>query len=102
MTGDDKSGFDAAVAAAQDAQVAILVLGDKSGLGTEGTTGEGRDRVSLQLPGVQQELLEAVVATGTPVVLVLINGRPLAQVGRPNTFRQSWKPGCQEKKVGQP
>jgi beta-glucosidase len=96
VTGDDHSGFDAAVAAAQDAQVAILVLGDKSGLGTEGTTGEGRDRVSLQLPGVQQELLEAVVATGTPVVLVLINGRPLATswaAENVHAILEAWLPG---------
>ena len=96
VTGDDKAGFDEAVAAAQDAQIALLVLGDKSGLGTEGTTGEGRDRVSLQLPGVQQELLEAVVATGTPVVLVLINGRPLATSWAAEhvpAILEAWLPG---------
>jgi beta-glucosidase len=57
--------------------VAVLVLGDRSGW-LEATTGEGRDRSSLALPGVQQPLLEAVAAAGVPVVLVLVNGRPLA------------------------
>ncbi len=96
VTGSDKSGFDEAVAAAIAAQVAVLVMGDKSGLGTEGTTGEGRDRVSLQLPGVQQDLLEAVVATGTPVVLVLVNGRPLATSWAAEhvpAMLEAWLPG---------
>lgn len=71
------AGFAAAVEAARQADVAVLVLGDRSGW-VEATTGEGKDRSSLALPGVQQQLLEAVAATGVPVVLVLINGRPLA------------------------
>ena len=68
----------AAAAAARGADVAVLVLGERSGLTDDCITGETRDRLSLGLPGRQQELLEAVVATGTPVVLVLIAGRPLA------------------------
>ncbi len=80
-----------AVAAAQKADVAVVVLGDNSnfyggiGWGDEEadgkvavTCGEGFDTHSLQLPGRQQELLEAVYATGTPVVLVLMTGRPYA------------------------
>jgi beta-glucosidase len=56
--------------------VVVLVLGDKAGLTTECTSGEGRDRSSLDLPGVQEELARAVIATGTPVVTVLVVGRP--------------------------
>ncbi len=67
-----------AVAAARDAEVAILVLGERSGLTDDATTGEARDRRDLGLLGRQQELLEAVVATGTPTVLVVVSGRPLA------------------------
>jgi beta-glucosidase len=67
-----------AVAAARDAEVAILCLGERSGLTDDATTGEFRDRSSLGFLGRQQELLEAVVATGTPVVLVVVSGRPLA------------------------
>lgn len=67
-----------AVAAAREAEVAIVVLGERSGLTDESTTGEFRDRLDLGLFGRQQELLEAVVATGTPVVLVVVSGRPLA------------------------
>jgi beta-glucosidase len=67
-----------AVAAARDAQVAVVVLGERSGLTDDSTTGEFRDRVGLGFMGRQQELLEAVVATGTPVVLVVVSGRPLA------------------------
>lgn len=65
-----------AVAAARAADVAVLCLGDLSGIFQTGTVGEGSDVDSLALPGVQQELLEAVVATGTPVVVVLTSGRP--------------------------
>ena len=61
-----------AVAAAKDAEVVILGLGE-----WEGISGEGHDRSSLDLPGTQEQLLEAVAATGKPVVLVLENGRPL-------------------------
>ena len=71
---DDTStaGFAAAVAAARRANVAVLVLGERHDM-----SGEAASRASLGLPGKQQELLEAVAATGTPVVLVLMNGRPL-------------------------
>ncbi len=72
-----KDGFDEAVAAAAAADVAVLVLGDRSGLTTQATTGESRDRSSLELPGVQEDLVRAVVATGTPVVAVLVAGRPV-------------------------
>jgi beta-glucosidase len=75
---DDRSGFAEAVAAASAADVAVLVLGDHAGLFGRGTVGEGCDRDSLELPGVQRELAEAVLATGTPVVLVLVTGRPYA------------------------
>ncbi len=67
-----KAGFAAAVAAARQAKVAILVLGERGDM-----SGEAASRSSLGLPGTQEQLLEAVAATGTPVVLVLMNGRPL-------------------------
>ncbi len=67
-----------AVAVARAAEVAIVVLGERSGLTEDATTGEFRDRRDLGFIGRQQELLEAVVATGTPVVLVVVSGRPLA------------------------
>jgi beta-glucosidase len=73
----DTSGFAEATAAAQRADVAVVVVGDKSGLAAGCTTGESIDRADLHLPGVQQQLVEAVYATGTPVVVVLTNGRPL-------------------------
>ena len=61
---DDRSGFDEAVAAAAAADVAVLVVGDHAGLFGRGTVGEGCDRDDLELPGVQRELVEAVLATG--------------------------------------
>lgn len=78
ILGDDTSGFDAAVAAAREADVAIVAVGGRSGLVDGCTTGEASDRADLALPGVQQQLVEAVVATGTPVVVVLVGGQPLA------------------------
>nr|WP_258375415.1 glycoside hydrolase family 3 N-terminal domain-containing protein [Curtobacterium sp. MCSS17_008] len=78
VEGDDRSGFAEAVAAAQDASVAVVVVGDQAGLFGRGTVGEGNDSESLDLPGVQRELVEAVVATGTPTVVVLLTGRPYA------------------------
>ncbi|NUO56865.1 MAG: glycosyl hydrolase [Hamadaea sp.] len=75
---DDRSGFEAAVAAATSADVAVLVMGDHAGLFGRGTVGEGCDRDDLELPGVQRDLVEAVLATGTPTVLVLLTGRPYA------------------------
>jgi beta-xylosidase len=67
-----------AVELARSSDVAIVVLGERSGLTDNATTGEFRDRQDLGFMGRQQELLEAVVATGTPVVLVVVSGRPLA------------------------
>lgn len=65
-----------AVAAARAAEVCVAVLGDVSGLFGNGTSGEGCDTSDLRLPGRQGELLEALLDTGTPVVLVLLVGRP--------------------------
>jgi beta-glucosidase-like glycosyl hydrolase len=76
VEGDDTSGFPEAVAAAEAADVAVVVVGDQAGLFGRGTVGEGNDSESLELPGVQRELVEAVLATGKPVVMVLITGRP--------------------------
>jgi beta-glucosidase len=70
----------AAVSAARAARVAIVVLGENEwqAPGKTGTDGEGFDVASLDLTGRQEELLQAVHATGTPTVLVLVNGRPLS------------------------
>ncbi|MDG4832774.1 glycoside hydrolase family 3 N-terminal domain-containing protein [Solwaraspora sp. WMMD1047] len=78
ITGDDRSGIEAAVAAAADSDVCVLAVGDRAGLFGRGTSGEGCDATDLRLPGVQPELVRAVLATGTPVVLVLLAGRPYA------------------------
>jgi beta-glucosidase len=76
VEGDDRSGFAEAVRLAKSAGVAIVVAGDQAGLFGTGTVGEGNDTESLDLPGVQRELIQELVATGTPVVLVLLTGRP--------------------------
>jgi len=72
ITGDNTSGFDEAVRVAKDSDVAILALGESAEM-----SGEASSRSSLDLPGRQLDLLKAVQATGKPVVVVLMNGRPL-------------------------
>ncbi|HTU33298.1 MAG TPA: glycoside hydrolase family 3 N-terminal domain-containing protein [Candidatus Acidoferrum sp.] len=72
VTFSDGKDIPAAVASAQGADAVVMGLGER-----EGISGEGFDRSSLGLPGNQEQLLEAVAATGKPVVLVLENGRPL-------------------------
>lgn len=74
----DRSGIAAAVSDAAAADVAIVVVGDRAGLFGRGTVGEGNDVESLELPGIQRELVKAVVATGTPVILIAMTGRPYA------------------------
>ena len=74
----DRSGFAEAVAVAQAADVVIAVVGDHAGLFGRGTSGEGCDTDSLDLPGVQGDLVEALLAAGTPLVLVCLTGRPYA------------------------
>ncbi|MBC8747591.1 MULTISPECIES: glycoside hydrolase family 3 N-terminal domain-containing protein [Paraburkholderia] len=72
----DTNGIAAAVDAARQAGVALVFVGDLAGLFQSGTVGEGSDTDSLDLPGVQQALLEAVVDSGTPTVVVMTGGRP--------------------------
>ncbi|WP_055470784.1 beta-xylosidase/alpha-l-arabinosidase [Streptomyces pathocidini] len=72
------SGGEQATAAAGRADVCVAVLGDRAGLFGGGTSGEGCDAEDLRLPDGQGELLEALLATGTPVVAVLLTGRPYA------------------------
>jgi beta-xylosidase len=96
VRGNDRSGFAAAIECAEAADVVVAVLGDEAGLFGRGTSGEGCDATDLRLPGVQGELLEALAATGKPVVLVLITGRPYAigpVAGRLAAVVQAFFPG---------
>lgn len=94
ITGTNRSGFAEAVAAAKAADVAIVVLGESQhGIHTDG---ESHDVASLDLSGVQEELARAVFATGTPVVVVLINGRPLSTRWTSENIPaivEAWEPG---------
>lgn len=93
MSEQEKQGIAEAVAKAGESDVIIAVLGED-----EYRTGESRSRTSLDLPGRQQQLLEALHATGKSVILVLINGQPLT-VNWANAYipaiLESWFPGCQ-------
>ena len=87
--GGDSAGIAQAVATAREADVAILVLGESQEM-----IGEHASRSTLELPGRQQELLDAVIGTGKPVVLVLMNGRPLDLKGsKPGAILDIWYPG---------
>ncbi|MEU3105108.1 beta-glucosidase family protein [Streptomyces griseoflavus] len=92
----DPAGIGAAVDAARDADVVVAVLGDRAGLFGRGTSGEGCDAESLALPGAQQQLLDALLDSGTPVVTVLLAGRPYAlgrATGESAAIVQSFFPG---------
>jgi beta-glucosidase len=93
---DDISGFEDAIGKANLADAVVLVLGDHSGLVPSATTGETRDSADLKLPGVQEELAKAIIATGKPVVVVLVNGRPYAMswlAENANAILEAWLPG---------
>ena len=91
LTPDEQAEIDRAAANARQADVAVVVLG-----GGQRTCGENKSRTSLDLPGRQLKLLQAIQATGKPVVLVLINGRPLS-VNWADKFvpaiLEAWYPG---------
>jgi beta-xylosidase len=96
VRGGDRSGFAPAIECAAAADIVVAVLGDEAGLFGRGSSGEGCDANDLRLPGVQGELLDALAATGKPVVLVLITGRPYAigpVVGRLAGAVQAFFPG---------
>ncbi|MBO2461015.1 glycoside hydrolase family 3 N-terminal domain-containing protein [Actinomadura violacea] len=88
----------AAAAAARDADVCVLALGDRAGMFGRGTSGEGSDARTLALPGRQADLAAAVLDTGTPTVVVLFTGRPYALEGvadRAAALVQAFFPGQQ-------
>lgn len=90
---NDLSGFAEAVAVAEQSDVVVMVLGE-----TAWMSGEAASRTSINLPGVQTELLKAVEQTGKPVVLVLLNGRPLAleeEDALADAILEAWHPGTE-------
>lgn len=96
ILGESTEGFEEAVELARRSDLAIVVVGGKSGLVEGCTSGEFCDRAELGLSGVQTELVLAVAETGTPTVLVLINGRPLALTRvaeRVPALVEAWLPG---------
>ena len=89
----DKSGFASAIQLAKASDVVIMVLGENGF-----QTGEGRSRTKLNLPGVQQQLLEEVYKVNKNIILVLMNGRPLAITWADEhipAIVEAWQPGTQ-------
>ncbi|MGW0643605.1 MULTISPECIES: beta-xylosidase/alpha-l-arabinosidase [unclassified Streptomyces] len=96
IDGTSTDGFGEAVELARGADLVILALGDRAGLFGRGTSGEGCDAEDLALPGVQQQLLDVLLDTGTPVVVTLLAGRPYAlgrAVDEAAAIVQSFFPG---------
>ncbi len=93
VEGDSRAGLAEAVRLARESDIALLAVGESAAM-----TGEASSRTSLDLSGRQEELVEAVVATGTPTVVVLINGRPLT-IGwiaeHVPAILEAWLPGTQ-------
>ncbi|TLN15655.1 beta-glucosidase, partial [bacterium] len=89
-------GFGEAIEVARRSDAVVVVVGERSGLSQTDTSGEGRDRANLGLPGVQEELVRAVCGSVKPVVAVLVNGRPLS-IGwiaeNCNAVLEAWLPG---------
>ena len=89
--GDDRSGFAAALAAAKRAKKVVMVIGENCHW-----SGEAASRSDIRIPGVQSELLEKIAATGKPVAVVLLNGRPLdlsAESETAGAILEAWYPG---------
>jgi beta-glucosidase-like glycosyl hydrolase len=96
VQGTDRSGFAAAIAATSDADLCVAFVGDLAGLFGLGTSGEGCDAEDLRLPGVQADLIAELLETGTPVVVVVVSGRPYALGdvhGRAAGLVQAFMPG---------
>jgi beta-glucosidase len=90
---NESSGFGAAVAAAQAADVTVVVVGEPAGM-----SGEASSRTSLDLPGQQLALIQQIAATGKPYVVVLMNGRPLTIPWLANNapaLLEAWYPGTE-------
>lgn len=96
ISGMSTEGFEDALEAAKKSDVVIVVVGERSGLSPCDISGEGRDRASLRLPGVQEELVKALCETGKPVIVVLVNGRPLSLgwiADNCSAILEAWLPG---------
>jgi beta-glucosidase len=91
VSSNDTSGFAAALDAARNADAVVMVLGESADM-----SGEASSRASINLPGVQTELLRQIKQTGKPLVLILINGRPLAleeESSLADALLEAWFPG---------
>lgn len=97
IVGDENARIAQAVDLARDSDAVILVVGDVAGLFGAGTSGEGCDADDLRLPGRQDELVRAVLATGTPTALVVVSGRPyaLGDYGAAGMIVQAFFPGAE-------
>ena len=93
ITGDDRSGFSKAIAAAKKADIVILAVGESAAM-----SGEARCRADIGLPGIQHDFIKEIYKTGKPIVLILMNGRPLAfpwEVQHLPAILETWQLGTE-------
>ncbi|WP_201984031.1 glycoside hydrolase family 3 N-terminal domain-containing protein [Hymenobacter rubidus] len=93
VSGDNRAGFDQAVAAARNADVVVMAVGESWDM-----SGEAKSRTDIHLPGVQEELFKALKATGKPVAVVVFGGRPLvfdAIAEQADAILYAWWPGSE-------
>ncbi len=96
LTDESRERFKEALDIASKSDIIIAVMGENSGLFKRGISGEGNDRIDLKLPGVQEELLKALKEINKPIVLVLVNGRPLSikwEKENIPAILEAWYPG---------
>ena len=101
VVGDDRAGFAAAIDSARRADLCIALVGDIAGLFGQGTSGEGCDVEDLRLPGVQADLIAELLDAGTPVVVVVVSGRPYA-LGDIAPRAAGTDPGVHARRGGRP
>jgi beta-glucosidase len=92
----DTEEFSKAIEISRNSDIAILIMGGKSGLTQDCTSGELRDRSTLGLLSAQEKMVEAVFETGTPVILIMVDGRPICNpdlVEKIPVILQAWLPG---------
>jgi len=96
ISGTTTEGYKEALEAAKKSDVIMVVVGEKSGLSESDISGESRDRADLGLPGIQEDLVVALCELGKPVVVVLVNGRPLSLewiAKNCSAIVEAWLPG---------
>jgi beta-glucosidase len=96
VTGFSNTEFEGALKAAAESDVTVVAVGERAGTSPLDVSGEFKDRTSLRLPGVQEDLIKELFKTGKPIVIILINGRPISldKISKKSSaIIEAWFPG---------